>query len=32
MNLSPLFWTLSLLAVSIGIFLALASRAKARLS
>ena len=30
MNLSPLFWTLSLLAVSIGIFLALASRAKAR--
>jgi hypothetical protein len=31
MNLSPLFWTLSLLAVSIGIFLALASRAKARL-
>lgn len=31
MNLSPLFWTLSLLAVSIGIFLTLASRAKARL-
>jgi pimeloyl-ACP methyl ester carboxylesterase len=31
MNLSPLFWTLSLLAVSIGIFLALASRAEARL-
>jgi hypothetical protein len=31
MNLSPLFWTLSLLAVSIILFLALASRAKARL-
>lgn len=31
MNLPPLFWTLSLLAVLIGIFLALASRAKARL-
>lgn len=31
MNLPPLFWTLSLLAVSIILFLALASRAKARL-
>jgi pimeloyl-ACP methyl ester carboxylesterase len=31
MNLSPLFWTLSLLAVSIILFLTLASRAKARL-
>ncbi len=31
MNLSPLFWTLSLLAFSIGIFLALGARAKARL-
>jgi pimeloyl-ACP methyl ester carboxylesterase len=31
MNLSPLFWTLSLLAVSISIFLAAAARAKARL-
>jgi pimeloyl-ACP methyl ester carboxylesterase len=31
MTLPPLFWTLSLLAVSIGIFLALGARAKARL-
>lgn len=30
-NLSPLFWTLILLAVSIGIFLAVAARAKSRL-
>lgn len=31
MNISPLFWTLSLLAVSISIYLALATRAKVRL-
>lgn len=31
MNLSPLFWTLSLLAVAIGILLAAAARTKARL-